>query len=772
MARRTQKPRDSREPIARRKGWFIAALIALAAIASFIVWRRSTTDTATRTVQPDASSELSDADHLASYSGSTSCRPCHIAEFDLWKNSHHALAERPLDPLIDRAAFEPARTFKHASQTSTARSTDGRFEVVTLGREGKVQPHVVEGVIGVDPLRQFLVAASGGRYQVTEIAFDPARKEWFNVYGNQDRRPGEWGHWTGRGMTWNFMCAACHNTGLRKNHQESTDSYATVRAETGVGCEACHGPMKDHVAWQANNSGARVPDPTIRRLDGEHTLFVCGSCHSRRSELTGRFKPGELFLDHYLPVIPDETDVYHPDGQVRDEDFEYVSFLGSRMFVAGVRCKDCHDTHSGKTRASDNSLCMRCHGLADTKAPQIDPAAHGHHQPDRPGGRCVDCHMPQTTYMARHARRDHGFTTPDPLLTKQHGMPNACNRCHADRATDWALKAAIEWYGPRLERRTRKRAQTIARGRAEEPTAVQDLMKMAAEEEIALWRAAASHLLGRWAHDPTVAATLLGRTEDHDPLVRAAAAHALESAMPGAGPSVREALGRLLEDKARLVRVQAAWSLRDSMDPASTAGKDLLQQLQHNLDQPSGALQMGVYRISRNEVDAALVYLRRAVVWDPASAPLHQALAVALSTQGKTEEAVKELEEACRLEPRHAEYQFKLGLALNQAGRLQQAASALEETVKIDPSFARAWYNLGLAYSELEKTELALTAIERAEAADGSSAIYPYSRATILARLNRVEEARAAAQRALSIDPGFHEARNLMATLDSSRKIR
>ena len=34
--------------------------------------------------------------------------------------------------------------------------------------------------------------------------------------------------------------------------------------------------------------------------------------------------------------------------------------------------------------------------------------------------------MPVTTYMQRHPRHDHGFTIPDPLLTKQFGTPNAC----------------------------------------------------------------------------------------------------------------------------------------------------------------------------------------------------------------------------------------------------------------------------------------------------------------------------------------------------------
>src|SRR6185503_4474817 len=128
-----------------------------------------------------------------------------------------------------------------------------RFEIVTLGADRERKAFPVERVIAVDPLRQFLIPAPGGRLQVTEVAFDPKQGDWFDIFGNEDRQPGEWGHWSGRGMTWNTMCATCHNTRLRKNYQESSDIYTTTMAERGVGCEACHGPRAEHVAWQKRN---------------------------------------------------------------------------------------------------------------------------------------------------------------------------------------------------------------------------------------------------------------------------------------------------------------------------------------------------------------------------------------------------------------------------------------------------------------------------------------------------------------------------------------
>ena len=36
-------------------------------------------------------------------------------------------------------------------------------------------------------------------------------------------------------------------------------------------------------------------------------------------------------------TIPDQTETFYADGQIRDEDYEYTSFLSSKMYAAGVR---------------------------------------------------------------------------------------------------------------------------------------------------------------------------------------------------------------------------------------------------------------------------------------------------------------------------------------------------------------------------------------------------------------------------------------------------
>jgi tetratricopeptide (TPR) repeat protein len=776
--RRQPAAKNSAPPPGAGRAWRFtligAVLLALGAGAWFLSDRKPANPT---TPSAPSAATSDDAAVFATYAGSASCRECHAEQFQLWEKSHHGLAERPVSAELDQGAFDPQREIKHGTQTSLARTNGGRFEMLTVGLDKTKRPFVAERAIGVSPLLQYLVPEAGGRWQTLELAYDPHAKEWFNVYGNEDRQPGEWGHWTGRGMNWNSMCASCHNTRLRKNYDPRTDTFSTAMAEMGVGCESCHGPLKKHVEWQreyAKPSAQRPAggDPTVTKFSRDQYRDACAMCHARRGELTGDFKPGDTFFDHFSLTIPDDTDIFYPDGQVRDEDYEFTSFLSSKMHAAGVRCMDCHEPHSGKTRLPGNLICMTCHSGPTPNvpnslgAPRIEPLAHSFHRSEtEPGGRCVDCHMPLTTYMQRHPRHDHGFTIPDPLLTKQHGIPNACNRCHADRDADWSLAHVEKWYGDRMNRPSHERAQWIAQARTNAPGSATRLLTLAARETNALWRASAVNLLRRWAHEPGVTPELLRYLADDSPLVRGNAAQSLQDVAQQPGSPARGPLMRALNDVSRNVRVAAAWALRATVDTNSHAGRDLLRQLAQMSDQPGGAMQNGVFHFDRGDAPTALDWFRRAVQWDPFSPPFYQELAIALSRVGSGAEAVRALEKAAELAPREAEYRYLLGLARAEMGDVAGALAALEETVKLDPAHANGWYNLGLAWSSRGEPQRAIDALLRAESLDDRSPRIPYARATVLARLGRTAEARVAAQRALTLAPGYPEAQALLQAL-------
>lgn len=766
------------------------AVLASVVAAGFIFSARQS---ATRLTSTSNSSNIAsfalenEKQTYAAYGGSASCKGCHEEAYETWSKSHHGMAERLPDATHDETAFAPPRMFHHATQQTTTRKSNGTYQVVTAGLISTQEVFAVERIIGHAPLRQMLTPVSGGRWQVTEAAFDPRSNEWFNVFGAEDRRPGEWGHWTGRGMNWNTMCATCHNTRLRKNYDTTHDVFRTTMAERGVGCEACHGPMKAHNDWQSVNKGSAAKDTTIKRISRDQMFDTCAACHSRRGEITGDPKPGDGFFDHHLLSIVDESDLFHADGQVRDEDYEVTAFLGSRMFHKGVRCADCHDFHSAKVRLPGNMMCMSCHGPGATNAPVINPVLHSHHKVfshdasgvmtnnnlssyksnaiKETGGECVNCHMPQTVYMQRHSRHDHGFTIPDPLLTKQFAIPNACNRCHTDKTADWSLEHVEKWYGEKMNRPYRQHAQAVARARTSDDSARDALLKMLQTDEQDYWRAVAANLLERWVGEPSVANALVARLTDTNALVRQNIVQTLATLGESVSPEIRAALNQHLTDSSRNVRVVVAQTLAATLTLDSLASSELQHMLHHNADQPAGQMQLGVFEFTRGNATNALRHFQTAAKWDAFSPGIHHETAILLSQLGRPRDALVELQEAVRLAPRDAEFRFKLALAWNELGEAAKVLAELEEAVKLDPRHARAGYNLGLARNAAGNPAGAIQALLAAETAEPRDPALPYARATIHAQLGQMDEARRATHRALELNPRFTEAATLLQQL-------
>jgi predicted CXXCH cytochrome family protein len=690
------------------------------------------------------------------------CRSCHEDIHKAWSGSHHAHAHRPVDQWSDEEALATSRRFPLHGVDYQAAWKDGRpFFSEQRGAGTPVEPYTAAFVLGFTPLRQYIVPVGGGRYQAAELAFDPIKKEWFNVFGDERRQPGEWGHWRGRGMNWNSMCAHCHMTEFRKNYDPLADTYATTWREHGVGCHQCHGDFPaSHL--DPSHQPAANPKPGLTPADLKRAAETCAPCHARNELLTGRLHPGGEYNDHYRLTLPTEASVFYPDGQVRDEDFNYTSLLTSRMGgKAGVTCLDCHDAHSGKTRlpASDNSLCLQCHGPSPrNNAPTIDPLAHSHHKPDSTGNQCVTCHMPTTTYMQRDPRHDHGFLKPDPLLTKEFGIPNACNRCHADQSVDWSIAHANTWYGAKMDSRQRQRTRVVVAAQSGAVAVVPQLLAFLASEEVPAWRATLLLLARPFApRHPAVVAAARENLPHPDPLVRSAAVQLLAGQ-----PAEAAALRPLLSDPSRLVRLDAAWPLSAEIPADSALRRELDEYLAASADQPAGRMRIGQDLYNRGRTAEAEASLRKAVEWDPFSPGLHDTLGVLLNELGRPAEAAAALWRAAQLNPTDAPAAFNAALAFAGARQLRDAELALRETVRRDPRFDRAWYNLGLLLVQTSRAAEAITALENAERIAPAVADYPYARATILWQRGDRAGATAAARRTLELDPRHAQARALL----------
>ena len=650
-------------------------------------------------------------------------------------------------------------TFTHLKLTSTFFRRGEKFMVRTDGADGKPHDFEIAYSFGIYPLQQYLIPMSNGRLQALGIAWDARPRErggqrWFFLYDDQKIAPSDPLHWTGIDQTWNFMCADCHSTNLRKNYDLSKRSYATTYAEIEVGCEACHGPGSDHLKWAnkseggsrfAANEGLTIslderrgvgwtidaasgnakrsrPRETLREIE------MCARCHSRRGAIHEDYVHGQPVSDDYRVALLDR-ELYFPDGQIKGEVYEYGSFLQSRMFHAGVTCSDCHDPHSGKLRAAGNSVCLQCHASTKYAAP-----THHFHKPETAGASCVGCHMPTRTYMMVDDRRDHSIRIPRPDLTQSIGTPNACNQCHADKSASWAAETVVKWYG-HVPQGYQHFAETLEAGRQGAPGAQEMLPTLVADrDQPDIARATALSLAASSGYP---LAHVIGNAGECDAiLLRRAAASAISEAESGASEATA---GALLNDRVRAVRIEAAEALVGKNLPSNLHGAydhartEYIDAQQLNADRPEAHLNLALLFVREDNPDKAEAELKTALSLDPSFAPAAVNLADLDREMNKDTQGEAVLRQALKVSPDNADLLQALGLVLVRQGHRDQALAALAASVKADSSNPGHAYVYAVALNESGRTETAISILEQ------SIKTHPYDRDSLAALVSFCE---------------------------------
>ena len=645
-------------------------------------------------------------------------------------------------------------TFDYYGVQSRFFRRDGKFLVETDGPDGKLATFEVKYTFGVDPLQQYLIEFPDGRLQALSLAWDSRPREkggqrWFHLYPNEEIRHDDVLHWTKLNQNWNFMCAECHSTGVRKNYDATGDRFATTFAEISVGCEACHGQGSRHVGWARNRESwwpfGKTEDPAkglIVRFDERSGVTwpvdaksgnairstlpftlrkeveTCGLCHARRGQFSENWLPGR-WLSETHTVSPISRGLYHADGQMLDEVYNYGAFKQSKMFAAGVTCSDCHEPHSAKLRFSGDGVCLQCHASDKYAA-----VAHHRHEGVSPALACASCHMPTRAYMIIDPRHDHSFRIPRPDLSIKFGTPNACNDCHADKSPDWTASAVERWHGP-----NRKGFQSYAAGLHAAWNSHSDaailLAGIAADRKApAIARASALTELGSRVAPANIGLARSGLS-DPDPMVRIGALDMLEGVpmaqrWPLASP--------LLSDAVLGVRIRAAFVLAgvaETQLPATErerlgqAVQEFIAAQRLNADRPEARSMLGSFHARRGAIaDAETEYkaalrlsqqytpaainladlyrhmgreadgesvLRAATAAVPQDAGVHHALGLALVRSKRLDEAISELRHAAQLAPDQARYAYVHAVALHSAGRGAEALTVLKESVARHP---------------------------------------------------------------------------------------
>ncbi len=660
------------------------------------------------------------ANEQATYVGEKACAECHNKEMHEWKGSYHDLAMMKADEKSVKGNFDNA-SFNYNGIISTFYKKEGKYMVRTDGADGRLGDYEISYTFGVYPLQQYMVKFPKGNVQVLDIAWDSRSKEeggqrWYHIHVDDNVTAGDVLHWTGPNLNWNYMCADCHSTNLKKNYDVETKTYHTTWDVINVSCEACHGPASKHMQWSKNQAsnmthkgfplslkykvGKWDINTTTRKSDlTDKEIDVCAKCHSRRSQLDDHFTPGDKFSDHYLAVTLAEN-LYFPDGKIQDEVYVYDSFLQSKMYEKGVTCTDCHNPHTLNRRAEGDKVCFQCH-----QTETYTSTAHHFHKEGSTGASCVSCHMPARTYMGVDSRNDHSFRVPRPdLSVEMKEIPNACNLCHTDKEASWAADAMKSWYG-KTPVGKQNFAHSMKALRTNSQDAPKQLYNVLMSDAPTIAKATVSEYLGNYPSKQTYTTTLQ-MLRNKDAMIRRSALQSLE-AFP---PKMRmKKTFEMLDDPIKIVRMEAARQLAAfPLGQLDKEKKDLLKKvfdeyeevLLFTAERPESQLSLGMFYINRMMPQKAEKAYLEAMRLQPKFVPAYINYSDFLLQQGKSQKAFDILQKGIVKVPEVAILHHALGLWYVRNKEKIKAITELRKSVELDKDNARFSYVYAVSIGE------------------------------------------------------------------------
>ena len=400
--------------------------------------------------------------------------------------------------------FREGTKFADHDRSYTFGMKDGKPLISISFGSRSPETFVVDYTLGAKRYQGYLSTLPEGRIYVLPVFWHVASKRWVDWKeitpipdSAHDLR-----------QIWNRNCFNCHGTNIVQGYDLDEKTYRSTWTEMGIGCEACHGPGRQHVAlmeeWEKNPASKPSYDNSAKNRQLSDTLKIfstrsseprriydtCAYCHGNKTNVFVGFRGGDNYSDYATPFLLseplpdfDSQGEFWPDG--RPNRFNRPQALTmSGCFKAGaITCTNCHVAHGSRNEHSlkvniyqgrnGDSLCTQCHSEPKSLKPSgpqdlktLGPQdlkssftgaglqAHTFHAPESAGSRCINCHMSDVNWRLLVRRRDHTFQPPVPENTAQFGIPNACTTCHDGRSPEWAARQMDVWWGDRNRRAT------------------------------------------------------------------------------------------------------------------------------------------------------------------------------------------------------------------------------------------------------------------------------------------------------------------------------
>jgi tetratricopeptide (TPR) repeat protein len=169
---------------------------------------------------------------------------------------------------------------------------------------------------------------------------------------------------------------------------------------------------------------------------------------------------------------------------------------------------------------------------------------------------------------------------------------------------------------------------------------------------------------------------------------------------------------------------------------------------------------LGVALSDQGKTQEAIAHYTEALRINPNFASGHYNLGNVLAWQGKTQEAIVYYTEALRIKPDDPEAHIKLASSLVKLGRTDEAIPHYTEALRIDPNYPAAHNNMGVILADQGKTQEAMAHYAEALRIEPHYAEAHNNLGNALARQGKTQEAMAHYTEALRIDPKYADAHN------------
>ena len=467
-------------------------------------------------------------DPPGNYLGSQSCAKCHDVEHMQWKNSLHIKMTKPVEEATIAGDFRDGTKFADHDRSYTFGRKDGK-PFVTIAFAGRApETFMVDYTLGAKRYQGYLSKLPEGRIYVLPVFWHVASKRWIDWKeitpipdGAHDIR-----------QIWNQNCFNCHGTNIVQGYDIPSKQFRSTWTEMGIGCEACHGPGREHVAlmeaWEKDPASKPKYDSSSknRQLSDILKIFstrsseprrvydTCAYCHGNKNNVFVGFKGGDNYSDYAMPFLISEPlpdfdfqGEFWPDGRPNRFNRPQALTLSGCFKAGAIACTNCHVAHGSRNEFSlkvninqgrnGDALCTQCHTRPTYAGAALKQ--HTFHAPESAGSRCINCHMSDVNWRLLIRRRDHTFQPPVPENTAQFGIPNACTTCHDNRSPEWAAKQMDAWWGDRDRRAAAAAlADTMYRAGSGDGATLPELAKLAVDRSQGLLiRASAAEYIAR-----------------------------------------------------------------------------------------------------------------------------------------------------------------------------------------------------------------------------------------------------------------------------------